>query len=344
MASVVGFNLVPMPPAKSIPRIVTGYPMQMRKILITGGAGFIGSNLVHFLQNQSLLNSSQLEITVLDALTYAGTKENLSGLPMPHKVKFVHGDVRDWKLVQNLISENDFTYHLAAESHVDRSISNPGIFVETNVQGTLNILEASKKYSKRVLIVSTDEVYGSLDEGFADEAFPLDPSSPYSASKAAADLLAIAYYKTYELNVVITRCSNNYGPRQFPEKLIPQSINKILMGDKIPVYGNGLNVRDWIHVDDHCSGLMLAMEKGIPGNIYNFGDVDKVTNIEVIEQLLSIMGESTELIEFVDDRLGHDFRYAIDASRSKKELGWSPNENLSTSLTGVVSWYRNNLN
>ena len=317
--------------------------MNMRRILVTGGAGFIGSNLVHHLQTHSVLNSEKLEITILDALTYAGDVDNLSGLPDPQMMKFVHGDVRDWDLVQRLVQENDEIFHLAAESHVDRSIANPGIFIETNVQGTLNILEASRKFARRVLLVSTDEVYGSLATGFADEDYPLNPSSPYSASKASADLLAISFHKTFGLDVVISRCSNNYGPRQYPEKLIPQSINKILKGEKIPVYGNGQNVRDWIHVEDHCSGLLLAMSKGESGRIYNFGDVDKLANIQIIEMLLETTGGSIDLIEFVEDRLGHDFRYAINASRAKNELGWEPKENLSKNLSKIVDWYRRKL-
>ena len=204
--------------------------MDMRKILVTGGAGFIGSNLVHYLQNQSDLNSNQLEITVLDALTYAGNLDNLSGLPQPQKMRFVHGDVRDWNLVQKLIQESDEIFHLAAESHVDRSITNPGIFIETNVQGTLNILEASRKFSKRVVLVSTDEVYGSLSTDFADEDYPLNPSSPYSASKIAADAMAMSYFNAFDLPLVIARPFNTYGPRQSARAIIPTIISQIASG------------------------------------------------------------------------------------------------------------------
>jgi dTDP-glucose 4,6-dehydratase len=314
--------------------------MGVQRILITGGAGFIGSNLVHFLQRQSISLSQEIEITVLDALTYAGSLSNLEGIPDPKKMNFVHGDVRDWELVKALVSANDLIYHLAAESHVDRSISSPGVFVETNVQGTLNMLEASRQFTKRMVLVSTDEVYGSLSEGYATEEFPLKPSSPYSASKASADLLALAFYKTYGIDVIITRCTNNYGPRQFPEKLIPQSIIKILQNKKIPIYGTGLNVRDWIHVDDHCLGLSLAMEKGKSGEIYNFGNVDVLTNLEVINLLLSSMSASTELIEFVEDRLGHDFRYAVDSTLAMRELGWKPVNRFSESIFSIVNWYK----
>ena len=314
--------------------------MGVQRILITGGAGFIGSNLVHFLQRQSMSLSQDIQITVLDALTYAGSLSNLDDIPNPKIFKFVHGDVRDWEIVKTLVSAHDVIYHLAAESHVDRSINSPGVFVETNVQGTLNMLEACRQFSKRLVLVSTDEVYGSLSEGFATEEFPLMPSSPYSASKASADLLAMAYHKTYGINVVITRCTNNYGPRQFPEKLIPQSIIKIFQNKKIPIYGTGLNVRDWIHVDDHCLGLSLAMEKGKSGKIYNFGNVDVLTNLEVIDLLLSSLSASKELIEFVEDRLGHDFRYAVDSSLAARELGWKPVHSFAESIIAVVDWYK----
>ncbi len=304
---------------------------------MTGGAGFIGSNFVHFLQK----NSQNLEITILDALTYAGNLKNLETLPAPEMLNFIRGDVRDCRVVEELVRDTDAVVHFAAESHVDRSILDPGIFVETNVKGTLNVLESARKFAKRVLLVSTDEVYGSLKTGFANEEFQINPSSPYSASKASADLLAIAYHRTFDLDVVITRCSNNYGPRQYPEKLIPLTIKKISARQKIPVYGDGTNIRDWIHVDDHCEGLYLALKSGSPGRIYNFGDVDQIANIDIVERLLDVMNESTDLIEFVDDRLGHDYRYAIDATRAKQELGWVPKKNLVSDLASVVAWYVN---
>lgn len=330
-----------MPPAKSIPRIVKVYSILMRRLLVTGGAGFIGSNFVHYLVKRHDAQSDGLQIIVLDALTYAGNLENLKGLPEKAQVRFVKGDVRNWQIVEELVKNSDEVIHFAAESHVDRSISDPGIFIDTNVKGTLNLLDASKKYKKRMVLVSTDEVYGSLDSGFAKEEDFLNPSSPYSASKASADLLALAYHRTYGLDVVITRCSNNYGARQYPEKLIPLTIKRIIDGKKIPVYGQGSNVRDWIHVEDHCEGLYLALSKGSPGRIYNFGDVDQITNIEIVSQLLTIMNQSTDLIEFVEDRLGHDFRYAIDASRARNELGWKAQKNLLSALPAVVNWYKN---
>ena len=311
----------------------------MKKLLITGGAGFIGSNLVHYLQSLSSSESSTYEIVVLDALTYAGNQANLADLPWPGKMQFVEGDVRDWELVQKLVANSDAVIHLAAESHVDRSISDPGIFVDTNNRGTLNILDAATKSKKRVVIVSTDEVYGSLETGFANEDYPINPSSPYSASKASADLLAISFHRTFGLDVVITRCSNNYGPRQYPEKLLPLAISKILSNSGIPVYGDGSNVRDWIHVEDHCVGIHLALTKGAPGRIYNFGDVDKISNLELIGKLLTGLDASRDLITFVEDRQGHDYRYAIDASRAKSELGWNSRFNLEENLKDVIDWY-----
>lgn len=313
--------------------------MTVPKFLITGGAGFIGSNLVHYLQNEAQEINKSPETTVFDSLTYAGNLKNLEGLRYPEKNRFIHADVNNIDAVNRAVEDCDAVFHLAAESHVDRSISNPAVFLETNVIGTLNILEAVRKYRKRLVLVSTDEVYGSLNEEFANEECPLDPSSPYSASKASADLLALSYAKTFGIDVVITRCSNNYGPRQFPEKLIPQTIKKIIANEKIPVYGNGENIRDWIHVDDHCSGLNLAMELGLTGNIYNFGDVDQVTNITIVKMLLAISNKPEDLIQFVTDRLGHDFRYAIDSTKAKRELGWVPMKSLQSNLESVVDWY-----
>jgi dTDP-glucose 4,6-dehydratase len=314
--------------------------MGVERILVTGGAGFIGSNLVDYIQRNFASEIKCPLITVLDALTYAGNKENLAGLKYPVKLNFVHGDVRNSNLVDELVKENEIIFHLAAESHVDRSIADPSIFIDTNIRGTSNILEAAKKYKKKVILISTDEVYGSLDDGFADESYRLNPSSPYSASKASADLLALSYFKTFSLDVVITRCSNNYGPKQYPEKLIPQTIKKIMSNQKIPIYGNGLNIRDWIHVEDHCSGLFLAMQNGKPGEIYNFGDVDKVTNLEIVDNILELMGKSNELIEFITDRLGHDMRYAVNSMKARNELNWKPKYNLTNSLDATINWYK----
>ena len=313
--------------------------MRVKKFLITGGAGFIGSNLVHYLQNSASDVNDAPRTIVYDALTYAGSLRNLTNLRYPSLNQFIHADVRDSDSVDRAVQSCDAIFHLAAESHVDRSIKNPAIFLETNVLGTLNILESAKKHGKRVVLVSTDEVYGSLDTGFAAEDHPLNPSSPYSASKAAADLLAKSYVNTFETEVVITRCSNNYGPRQYPEKLIPLAISRIFANEKVPIYGDGMNIRDWIHVYDHCSGLFLAMVRGAKGEFYNFGDVDKVSNLEIVQKLLQITNSDEGLIEFVADRLGHDFRYAIDASKAKRDLGWSPIKSLESDLEDVVNWY-----
>jgi dTDP-glucose 4,6-dehydratase len=308
----------------------------MSKILVTGGAGFIGSNLVEILLRNSSPNQN-LEIKVLDVMTYAGNPDNLPSSP---HVSLIVGDVRNQELVEELIAGVDCVYHLAAESHVDRSIESSRIFVDTNVLGTFNILEGVRRHKKRLVLVSTDEVYGSIEKGFADESTKLNPSSPYSASKASSDLLAISYYQTFGTDVVITRCANNYGPKQYPEKLIPLIISKALAGEKLPIYGDGTNVRDWIHVNDHCEGLILAMHSGKSGEIYNFGDVEHVRNIDLVRRILSYLEISDELIEFVPDRLGHDFRYAISSDRARTELQWKPTRNIESNLGETIDYYR----
>jgi dTDP-glucose 4,6-dehydratase len=308
----------------------------MSKILVTGGAGFIGSNLVEILLRNSSPDQN-LEIKVLDVMTYAGNPDNLPSSP---HVSLIVGDVRNQELVEELIASVDCVYHLAAESHVDRSIESSRIFIDTNVLGTFNILEGVRRHKKRLVLVSTDEVYGSIEKGFADEGTKLNPSSPYSASKASSDLLAISYYQTFGTDVVITRCANNYGPKQYPEKLIPLIISKALAGEKLPIYGDGTNVRDWIHVNDHCEGLILAMHSGKSGEIYNFGDVEHVRNIDLVRRILSYLEISDELIEFVPDRLGHDFRYAISSDRARTELQWKPTRNLESKLGETIDYYR----
>lgn len=308
----------------------------MSKILVTGGAGFIGSNLVEMLLQRSSPDEN-FEIKVLDILTYAGNPDNLPSSPL---VTLIVGDVRNQELVDELVASVDCVYHLAAESHVDRSIESSRIFIDTNVFGTLNILEAVRKHNKRLVLVSTDEVYGSIEKGFANENSKLNPSSPYSASKASSDLLAISYHETFGTDVVITRCANNYGPKQYPEKLIPLIISKALVGEKLPIYGDGTNVRDWIHVDDHCDGLILAMNSGKSGEIYNFGDIEHVRNIDLVKKILSHLEISEDLIEFVPDRLGHDFRYAITSEKARLELQWQPTRKLEFNLGETINYYR----
>jgi dTDP-glucose 4,6-dehydratase len=251
----------------------------------------------------------------------------------------VKADVRDLDQVKRYVSENDEVYHLAAESHVDRSIVNPNLFVETNVIGTSNLLLAATEFKVKMVLVSTDEVYGSILRGSTDENAALNPSSPYSASKASADLLALSFHNTYGTNVVITRCANNFGLNQFPEKLIPLAIRNVSMGLPIPVYGNGQNVREWIHVKDHCSGLLLVMEKGKSGEIYNFGSGNELRNIDLIDAILKYMGKGNEYIQFVDDRLGHDQRYSLNSSKVKSILNWTPNLRLEDCLEELIRAY-----
>jgi len=312
-------------------------------ILVTGCCGFIGTNFVRLI----LKERPDWNIINIDALTYAGNIENLRDAESNPHYDFFKGDITDEMDIYaagNLLSGNlDAIVHFAAESHVDNSIKNPGVFIRTNVEGTLKLLKYAKEKNARFLQVSTDEVYGTLGEtGYFTEDTPLAPNSPYSASKAGADFLVRAWHETYKLDAVITRCSNNYGPYQFPEKLIPLAVTHLMQGKKIPVYGKGLNIRDWLHVEDHCRGILLALEKGKAGRVYNIGGNNEWKNIDIAKELVKIMGMGENKIEFVTDRLGHDLRYAIDATRIRKELGWEPKYTFSTGLPETVKWYKEN--
>ena len=315
------------------------------KFLITGGAGFIGSNLMHY----EVKNYPDDYFVCIDALTYAGNYNNIKDLESFDNFKFVHGDITDRGLIYKLFEEEKFDYviNLAAESHVDNSIKNPTIFLTTNIIGTSVLLDACRKYGiKRYHQVSTDEVYGDLpldrpDLLFTEET-PIHTSSPYSSSKASADLLVMAYARTYGLPVTISRCSNNYGPYQFPEKLIPVVISKALNDENIPVYGKGDNVRDWIHVIDHNIGVDLIVRKGMDGEIYNLGGHSERTNLEVVKTILKQLNKPESLITFVEDRKGHDLRYAIDSTKVEKELGWELSYNFEDGIKETVDWYLNN--
>jgi len=308
-------------------------------LLLTGGAGFIGSNLVRLI----LAERPAWRVVNLDKLTYAGNAENLAGLEEGPRYRFVRGDIGNGELVAELFRAEriEAVLHLAAESHVDRSILAPSIFIDTNVRGTQVLLEAAREFGvRRFLHVSTDEVYGSLGPtGLFTEATPLAPTSPYSASKASSDLLALAYAHTFQVPVVVTRCSNNYGPYQFPEKLIPLMIANAVRDRPLPVYGDGLNVRDWIHVEDHCRGLLAALERGEDGQVYNFGGASERANLDIVRQVLRLVGKPEALITYVKDRPGHDRRYAIDASKARAQLGWSPHHRFEEGLAATVAWY-----
>lgn len=312
------------------------------RIIVTGGAGFIGSNFVKWLLN----SDESVQITNVDALTYAGNLENLQDLLDNPRHIFVKADITDKNKMTELINENtDMVINFAAESHVDRSILGADEFVRTNIQGTLNLLEVVKQQSKKIryVQVSTDEVYGSLgNEGFFTEETPLSPNNPYSASKASADLMVRSYVNTHKMDCVITRCSNNYGPYQFPEKFIPLMISKTLKNEKIPVYGDGSNIRDWIYVEDHCRGVWFAATKGKTGEVYNFGTDNEWTNLDLVKKVLNILGKPEDLITFVGDRPGHDLRYAIDASKAEKELGWKPLVDFEKGLRQTIDWYLSN--
>ncbi|MBR3628322.1 MAG: dTDP-glucose 4,6-dehydratase [Elusimicrobia bacterium] len=314
----------------------------MKNILVTGGAGFIGSNFVRYMLNKY----QDYKIVNLDLLTYAGNIKSLDDIKDNPNYLFVKGDITDNKLVDQIVLDNkiDVIINFAAESHVDRSITNPDIFVKTNVLGTQNLLEVAKKYkTEKFFQISTDEVYGSLGKtGFFTEKTPLSPNSPYSASKASADLLVMAYHHTFGLNVNITRCSNNYGPYQFPEKLIPLFITNALDNKQVPLYGDGLNIRDWLFVEDHCSAIDTVLHKGKNGEIYNVGGNNEKTNKYITDTILKYLGKDSSLIKYVTDRLGHDRRYAIDATKIKEELGWEPKYKFEQAIEKTIEWYLNN--
>lgn len=315
------------------------------KILVTGGAGFIGSNFIYYL----LDNRPEYEIVCLDKLTYAGNLKTLKKALNNDRFTFTKGDIADRDFVDILFQNNQFdiVVNFAAESHVDRSIEQPDIFLRTNIIGTASLLDASKKYGvKRFHQVSTDEVYGDLPldrtDLFFTEETPIHTSSPYSASKASADLLTLAYFRTYKLPVTVSRCSNNYGPYHFPEKLIPLIITRALNDESIPVYGQGLNVRDWLYVEDHCKAITMIIDKGREGEIYNIGGHNEKTNIDVVKMVLSILNKPESLITYVKDRAGHDLRYAIDPSKISRELGWIPETRFDSGIKKTVEWYLEN--
>jgi dTDP-glucose 4,6-dehydratase len=311
------------------------------KILVTGGAGFIGSNFIHYW----LKNHASDQIINLDLLTYAGNLDNLKDLENNPNYRFVKGDITDAALVASLLPGLDLIVHFAAESHVDRSIKDSADFIKTNVEGTRVLLEAAKNNGHiRFHHISTDEVFGALAMGAApfDEKTPYNPRSPYSASKAASDHLVRAYYHTYKLPITISNCSNNYGPYQYPEKLIPLFVTNLIEGKKVPVYGAGANVRDWIHVDDHNRGVDFIIQKGKIGETYCLGGRSERTNLEITRLILSLMGRGEEMVDYVADRLGHDLRYAIDFSKAKAELGWEPQIDFASGLASTVQWYKDN--
>jgi dTDP-glucose 4,6-dehydratase len=310
------------------------------QVLVTGGAGFIGSHYVRSLLGGAYPAYADADVVVLDLLTYAGTLTNLAPFADDPRLRFVRGDIRDPGVVTEVMAGTDVVVHFAAESHVDRSIAGAADFVSTNVVGTQVLLQAAlERGVSRFVHVSTDEVYGSIDEGAWPETHPLEPNSPYSASKAGSDLLARSYHRTHGLPVCITRCSNNYGPHQFPEKVVPLFVTNLLDGKKVPLYGDGLNVRDWLHVDDHCRGIQLVAEKGRDGEVYNIGGGTELTNKELTLRLLAAVGADESMIEPVADRKGHDRRYSVDWSKIADELGYAPRMSFEQGLADTVRWY-----
>jgi dTDP-glucose 4,6-dehydratase len=306
-------------------------------ILVTGGAGFIGSAFVRGV----LGDDAVARVTVLDGLTYSGNRANLDPVAADPRLRFVHGDITDAALVDDLVRGHDAIVHFAAESHVDRSIAGAAPFVTTNVLGTQTLLDAALRHGVgRFLHVSTDEVYGSIAAGSWTEDWPLAPNSPYAASKAGSDLIALAYHRTHGLDVVVTRCSHNYGPYQFPEKVIPLFVTNLLAGRRVPLYGDGGNVRDWLHVTDHCAGIRLALTKGRAGEVYHIGGGTELTNRELTARLLAACGAGWDMVEQVPDRKGHDRRYSLDITKISRELGYTPAVDIDRGLAETVEWYR----
>ena len=309
----------------------------MLKILVTGGLGFIGSNFILHVLN----NYPKIKIQNIDAEFHGSNKKNIP-LKNNRFYQYIKGNINNQKTVFNLVEKCDVVINFAAESHVDRSITSPKQFIDSNILGVFTILEAVKKFKKKLVQVSTDEVFGSLKSGSADEKVRFNPSSPYAASKAAAEVLINSYIVTYDCNISITRCTNNYGPRQFPEKLIPKVILFALENRKIPVYGTGKNIRDWIFVDDHCGGIMKVLLNGKPGESYNISANNEVDNMTIITKILNIMGKSKDLIQFVSDRPGHDYRYSLDSSKIRRELKWTPTHDFESGLNNTINWYIEN--
>jgi len=308
------------------------------KLLVTGGLGFIGSNFILDL----LKNHNEYEIVNLDAEFYGSNPANLSELSSSNNYRYVHGNICDFQLVDKLISDCDAIINFAAESFVDRSIANAKPFLISNIDGVFTLLECVKKHNKKFLQISTDEVFGSLEQNSATENFPFNPSSPYAATKASAEMLVNSYYITYGCDTIITRCTNNYGPRQFPEKLIPKVILLAEKNKKIPIYGSGKNVRDWLFVTDHCEAIHSVLKNGKSGQSYNISSNNEINNITIVKKILSIMGKSEELMEFVEDRPGHDFRYSMNSDKLENELGWKPKINFDDGLKDTIDWYQSN--
>jgi len=309
-----------------------------KRFLVTGGAGFIGSNYIHYLFDKY----QNIEIINLDKLTYAGNLDNLKEIENNRNYRFVKGDIGDRELVDDLVKDVDIIVNFAAESHVDRSIGSPDDFIKTDIFGAFVLLESARRHNiKKFIQISTDEVYGSIDKGSFHETDPLMPSSPYSASKAGADRLAFSYFVTYDLPVIITRCSNNFGPYQYPEKLIPLFVTNILENKKLPIYGDGKNIRDWIYVWDHCDAVDFLIEHGELGEVYNIGGGNEKTNIDITRFMLKKLGKNDELIKFVADRLGHDRRYSLDCAKLS-DLGWTPSHKLDDALNLTIDWYSEN--